>query len=201
MKICIFGDSITWGSCDNAGGGWVDHLKRFFMEKDIGVYNLGISGKKTEDLIPIIKKEAEARGAGMIIFAIGINDAQFIHSKGDYYLSESEFEENIKELYKIAREVTEKIIFLGITSVDESKTCPIPWGPNKSYRNERIKKLDGIIENFCRQKDVKFIPLNDILDESELYDGIHPGVEGHVKIYERVRGELAKDNTIIENSE
>ncbi len=201
MKICIFGDSITWGACDNEKGGWADQLKRFFMEKDIGVYNLGISGKKTEDFIPIIKEEAKVREAEMIIFAIGINDAQFIHSKNDYYLSKSEFEENIKKLYEVAKEITENIIFLGITSVDESKTCPIPWGPDKSYKNERIKEFNGIIESFCKQKNVKFIPLNDILSKDELYDGIHPGVKGHAKIYERVREELVNDNTIMEHSE
>lgn len=43
MVICIFGDSITWGTSDSEKGGWVERLKVYFGEKyDIDVYNLGV---------------------------------------------------------------------------------------------------------------------------------------------------------------
>lgn len=67
MVICIFGDSITWGASDSEKGGWVERLKIYFGEKyDINVYNLGISGDATEDLLVRIEKELRSRKSNIL---------------------------------------------------------------------------------------------------------------------------------------
>lgn len=197
MKICIFGDSITWGGYDYKKGGWVNQLKNYFIKKDVGVYNLGISGESTEKLIPRIKSEAESREANVIIFAIGINDTQFIHSKNNYRLSEDDFKKNIQKIYDIAKKVTKKTVFIGITNVDEAKTDPIPWGNDKSYKNERIEKFNLILSDFCFDNNILFISLNGILDKKDLYDGLHPNPGGHNKIFKIIKKELVKSKIII----
>jgi lysophospholipase L1-like esterase len=197
MKICIFGDSIVWGSYDYKEGGWVNQLKNYFIKKDVGVYNLGISGENTEKLLLRIKSEAKAREASVIIFAIGINDTQFIHSKNSYRLSEKDFKKNIKKIYEISRDITKKIIFIGITNVDESRTDPIPWGPDKSYKNERIDKFNMILENFCFDKKISFISLSGVLEKKDLYDGLHPNPNGHSKILKKIKRELLNSKIII----
>jgi len=192
MNICIFGDSITWGAYDPQNGGWVNRLKNYFEEQgeDNDVYNLGVSGDSTTDLFERIEIETKSREANLIIFAIGVNDAQFIHSTNSNRISDGDFESNIKKLFEIAKEFTSKIIFIGLTSVDETKTKPIPWNTDKTYTNERIKKFDQIIENFCLKNNLKFIPINDLLNNDDLIDGLHPNTQGHIKIFDRVKPEI-----------
>jgi len=191
MTICIFGDSITWGASDSEKGGWVERLKVYFGEKyDINVYNLGVSGDTTEDLLRRIENESKVREPNIIVFAIGTNDTQFIHSTNSNWISDDDFRNNIKKLYKIAKKLVSKIIFVGLTPVDEFKTRPIPWNTDKTYINERIKKFDQIIEDFCSKNNLKFIPINDLLNNDDLIDGLHPDTQGHIKIFGRIKPKI-----------
>jgi len=62
MSILVFGDSITWGTADFEHGGWVTRL---FIELgrdfEIDVYNLGVSGDKTPDLLERFESESKSR--------------------------------------------------------------------------------------------------------------------------------------------
>jgi lysophospholipase L1-like esterase len=89
MIICIFGDSIAWGATDCEKGGWVERLKTELMVKDIDVYNLGISGDTTENILKRMDAEAEARNPDIIIFSVGINDA--LKTNGKNLISIQEF--------------------------------------------------------------------------------------------------------------
>jgi len=83
-KICVFGDSITWGAGDREKGGWAARLKNYFgriSDFNVKITNLGISGDNTDDLLKRFKTEAVAREPNIIIFAIGTNDSQYIDSK------------------------------------------------------------------------------------------------------------------------
>lgn len=192
MNICIFGDSITWGAYDPQNGGWVNRLRNYFeaQDKDIDVYNLGVSGDSTIDLLDRIEIEAKSREANLFVFAIGVNDAQFIHSTNSNRISDNDFENNIKKLFEIANKFTSKIIFVGLTLIDEAKTKPIPWNTDKTYTNERIRNFDKIIEDFCSKHNLKFIPINDLLNNGDLIDGLHPNTQGHIKIFEKVKPEI-----------
>ena len=191
MSICIFGGSITWGAGDSEKGGWAERLKVYFGEKyDIEIYNLGVSGNTTEDLLCRIKNESKVREPNIIVFAIGVNDAQFIHSTKSNRISENDFKNNIKKLYEIAKRFVSKIIFVGLTPVDESKTKPIPWDTDKTYTNERIKKFDQIIKDFCSENNLKFILINDLLNNDDLIDGLHPNTQGHIKMFETIKPEI-----------
>lgn len=137
-----------------------------------------------------IENESKVREPNIIIFAVGVNDAQFIHSTNSNRISDNDFRNNLKKLHEIAKKFTTKIIFVGLTPVDESKTKPIPWNADKTYTNERIKKFDQIIENFCSENNLKFIPINDLLNNDDLIDGLHPNTQGHIKIFERTKPEI-----------
>jgi len=192
MNICIFGDSITWGAYDPKNGGWANRLRNYFEKqgKNVNVYNLGIPGDATIDLLTRIEIEAKSRESNIIIFAIGINDAQFIHSTNSNRISDDDFRTNLERLYEIARKLTSKIIFVGLTSVDESKTKLTSLDTDKIYTNENIKRLDQIIKAFCLEKNFKFIPMNDLLNNNDLVDGLHPNTQGHVKMFGRIKSEI-----------
>lgn len=192
MNILIFGDSITWGAYDPEQGGWAARLRNHFegQNKDIDVYNLGVSSDTTADLLARIEAEARSREPHFIIFAIGINDAQFIHSTNGSRVSLEEFRQNLAKLLSIAKKFTDKVIFVGLTKVDESKTTPCPWKPDKSYYNENIRRLDNAIKKFCEDNKLKFIQVDSVVENDDLVDGLHPNTKGHIKIFNRMKPEV-----------
>lgn len=209
-RILVFGDSITYGEKDKKGG-WVERLKNFFIEKsfsdpnfDYSVYNLGVSGDTTEELLKRFEFETKQRlwmrEEIIIIFAIGTNDSQFINKEKRFRVSLQEFERNIQELIAIAGKFSSKIIFIGLTPVDDLKVDPIPWFPEVSYANEYIKNFNKTIKLICKKNNVYFIDiLNEFLDtdyKKLLEDGAHPNSEGHEKFFETVKDFLIQNKII-----
>lgn len=190
MNICVFGDSITWGASDNEKGGWVERLKSYYMKNRddlrIRVYNLGMSGDDTDDLLKRFESEATIRKPNFIIFAIGINDSQYIWTKDNHRVSLDKFENNISELTKIARKITDKIMFIGLTRVDESRTMPTPWNTERYYDNESIEKYDAVIRKFSEKNRLDYISMKEIIKIADLEEGLHPNSEGHEKMFKAV---------------
>lgn len=203
-QILIFGDSITYGAWDKKGG-WVQRLREFLDEKTLSnpdvyylIYNLGISGNITEYLLERFEFETNQRLKDkakdeeiIIIFEIGGNDSAFVHSKNDYWVKPKKFEENIRELINLSRKISSKIIFIGLAPIDESKTNPIPWNTDISYKMENTKEFNEILKSVCGEKDIHFVEIFEKLLEKDcsklLEDGVHPNSEGHQKIFEIVR--------------
>ena len=212
-RILIFGDSIVYGAWDRGKeGGWFQRLRKFLDEKhfiepdfEYSVYNLGVSGNTIGELLERFEFETKQRLEEgeeiIIIFQIGINDSQFVISENKLRTSPEKFKENIQNLIKVAKIFTQKIIFVGLTLVDESKTTPIPWNPNKIYKNENIKRNNEIIKSVCKENNIYFIEIFDKWLKSDyknlLEDGLHPNSQGHQKIFETVKDFLIQ-NKIIE---
>ena len=211
-RILIFGDSATYGTLDIARGGWVDRLKSFCMEKKIenpkfgySIYNLGISGDTSDDVLKRLENEINCRiwknKEVIIIFAIGINDSCFVKSKNIFLTTENGFKKNIQKLIKLSEKYSSKIIFVGLTPVEESKTNPISWSTTgKSYKNKYIKRYDSIIKSVCQENNIYFIDMleefNKIDYQKLLEDGGHPNSEGHQKMFEIVKGFLMEEGII-----
>lgn len=194
--ICIFGDSITWGAVDPGCGGWATRLRNYFesigerVDNDTDVYNLGVSGDNTEDLLVRFRTEMIARNPNLILFAVGINDSQFIISRNQNRVSVEKFKANIEKLIEEAREITEKIIIIGLTQVDESKTSPIPWNLDKRYTNVDIKKYDAVLRGLSSEKNIPYIDMSEVLNLDDLSDGLHPNSQGHIKMFEVIKRQL-----------
>ncbi len=129
----------------------------------------------------------------MVIFAIGINDSQYIKNKNNPRVSIESFERNLNKLVDIVSENSPEIIFVGLTRVVEKKVMPIPWSPTKYYDNENIKKYNQIIQKVAEKNGVQFCPMYDLLNDDDLADGLHPNAEGHRKMFKRVREFLEKE--------
>lgn len=200
MNILFFGDSITWGAWDTEGG-WFFRIKKFVDEKIIAsgfkyyhdIYNLGISGDKTSDLLERFDSETKNRideeSETTFVFAIGVNDSQFVDNQGNRTPID-QFEMNLKELIVKAGKYSNKIIFVGLFPVDDSKLNPTSWESNKSYKLEYVSQYDKIIEQVCKDQNVDFIDIYNkfVVQEYKelLIDGLHPNTEGHKQISEIV---------------
>jgi len=204
MRILIFGDSIAYGAFDRRGG-WAQRLKESLERETlprskfaISVYNLGASGNTTEDLLARFdsdtRKKSDPRDETMFIFAIGINDTQHAHGKTGGRVSLTAFRRNILSLIRLSRRYSQKIAFVGLTPVDESKTIPIRWDPDKSYNNRSIKAYDKAIRLVCKKNGILFVDIHKemmALDYAELLcDGLHPNSKGHEKLYEMVNAAI-----------
>ena len=175
QTICIFGDSIAWGAWDPENGGWVVRLRRYFEMNDynIAVYNQGIAGDSTEDLLKRFKGECIAREPQTIIFAIGINDSQCINSKDNPRVSLEKFQNNLVELINQAKNFSDRILFIGLTKVEDGQF----------YNNENIAKYNSVIEKVSAEYKLPFLNLFDLLETGDLYDGLHPNTKGHEKMF------------------
>src|SRR5689334_9795735 len=153
QKIFIFGDSIAYGAWDPEGG-WVERLRRWVFSSTRGDYNLGtflynlsIVGETTADLLKRFTPELAARQPepeDLIVFATGINDAQTVN--GRPIATPADVGANVRALMQDARACTPRVCWVGLTPVDESRTTPIPWMPERAYRNATIAMFDAAIK-------------------------------------------------------
>ncbi len=164
------------------------------------VYNLGLSGDNTNDLLKRFgfetKQRMKLKEETIIIVAIGVNDSQV----GKIGVNIELFKSNVEKLCSVASKFSLKIIFIGLNPIDDSKTNPIPWDENMFYTNERIKKYDEIIKSVCEEKQVYFIDMfgefNKLDYKKLLEDGLHSNSEGHQKMFEIVRDFLTKEGIV-----
>lgn len=205
----MFGDSIAFSSSDLVNG-WVQRLASFLGMKNLSgddyycLYNLAVPGNTTEDLLKRFNFEVKQRFSEdeevIIIFAIGINDSQFLRSQNDNRISLKELSGNVEKLIASAKGFSSKIVFLGLTPVDELKTIPIPWNKDKSYKNEYIKRYDSVIKNICKREGVYFVDISSKISVGDfknlLEDGLHPNLEGHRKIFEILKDFLIAQEII-----
>ena len=194
MKICVFGDSIAWGAVDLVNGGWVNQLKKFFENKaaKIKVDNLSIPGADSKSLLWRFKWQVFFRRPQVIIFAIGINDCVFDLKKNTYKYSLEQSLARFKKLLKQAKSFSQKIIFIGLTNVDEKKTCPMLLDKSICYYNRRIKELDREIARLANENDLPYFSCFGQLENKELIDGLHPDQRGQEKLFQLLKPKIIK---------
>ena len=187
--ILCFGDSITFGRGENPSRGWVGRLKADFESEDYYncVYNLGIPGDTSTDLLKRFRTEVSQRvryqredDRFVICIAIGINDSP--EAPVDV------FRQNMTKLVRASQEFTEEVFLIGCTCVDEGRTDPYE---DTYFSNEKIRQFNSIIQQIAREYEVRFIDVFDILEDKTLIDdGIHPNSEGYEKLFHRIKGFL-----------
>lgn len=208
-QILIFGDSIAYGAWDG-NGGWVQRLRKAVDKKIIAsnqrfyctIYNLSIDGNTSKNVLERLGAETKQRQQEeetVFIFAIGGNDAVRINNK-KLSVTNKDFENNIKSLVKFSLKFSQKIFFIGIIPVDESKTNPLPWDKTMFNKNKSLIEYNGIIKSVCHKNKIQFVELFKTfikLDYKKLLeDGVHPNSKGHKIIFEIVKKYLTKNNII-----
>jgi len=189
MSICVFGASITHGEYDTQNGGWVEILRKHFdnSDQDLTVYNLGVSGNTTEDLLKRLEVEASARKPSLILISIGNNDSSFRNDWGKNWVSEDVFAQNIAKIHSIAARIADKVVFFGLTPIDDSKTTPFAEHPENTYTDQVGIAYSSIIEAYCHDHHIPFYPLHNVITNNDLFDGLHPTTEGHKKLFDYIQ--------------
>lgn len=189
--VCIFGDSITWGATDPAGGGWAARLRRslevrsdpIHHDYEFEMYTLGVCGDTTRDILTRFDTETKAREPNIVIFAVGINDSRFVET-GENRVPESEFAANLAELTRRARVFTKDIVFIGLTRINEA------LDPHR--KNGTIERYDALIREHCGGNGLIYIDVSDAVAADHLPDGLHPDEAGHERLFQRIKSDLEK---------
>ncbi|MEX0919406.1 MAG: GDSL-type esterase/lipase family protein [Parcubacteria group bacterium] len=190
--ICVFGDSTAWGAWDTEKGGWVNRLWLHMANKPDGdsgyadIYNCSVSGGTTETILDRFESETKIREADAIIFQSGGNDSCFLGKDGPNEVSFDKFKENIREIIKRAKKITDKIIFVTFKNVDESRTIPVSWG-EYYYLNSELEKYNTVIMEVCRENGLSYLDIFGSLENDDFEDGLHPNTSGHEKLFLKVK--------------
>ena len=189
--ILCFGDSITFGKGEFPNIGWAGRLKHYFEPKGghNGVYNLGIPGDTSTDLLKRFDTECKSRirfkwpiDKYVIIIGVGHNDSKWQGMPEDNKPNTTAhiYEKNIKKLIKKAKNYKAKLAFIGLSPVDENKTLPFE---DTSFENERVKQFNNIVKKCCKENNVLFLDMHNIMIKEDypklLYDGLHPNKKGY----------------------
>jgi len=198
--IICFGDSITYGMGQN--GGWAGRLKQHFETPEHkAVYNLGVPGDDTNDLLQRFDIEVEARlwdirpgDNFLILIAVGVNDCKFDGDKPR--MEEKTFENNMKKLLAKAKKFKNaKVACIGIIPVDEKRTQPYE---ETSFSNERVTVFNNILKKSC--EDIPFFDIFEIMVKEDyptmLEDGLHPTAEGFDFMFTQIK-EFLEENSLL----
>jgi len=207
-KIFVFGDSIAHGVWDDEMGGWVNRLRNFLMNKATDpnwteVYELGVNGDTSENLLNRFEFETFHRTipeqGDIFIFAIGINDSAFLTENDNNFIAKIPFKDNLQYLITLVKKYSERIVFVGLTPVNEKKTSP--KGGIICYENKYIEEYNKIIKLTCEANGLLFIDVLGEFEKVDYYklldeDGLHPNSKGHQKIFKIVKDSLEKNKLI-----
>lgn len=209
MRVLVFGDSITQGYWDTDGG-WVERLRKHhdtIQASDLqkndepSIFNLGISADNSKDILNRIESETSARTRGgnkpVVIIQIGVNDSSMDEEDEDksVRVSIEDYGNNLRQIIQKIKPVSSKLILVGLSACDETKTTPVSWG-NYHYTNASIKRYEDRMKDIAEELSTPFIPVFDDfkreLDNGKDYlpDGLHPNNEGHQFMYETIKSRL-----------
>jgi lysophospholipase L1-like esterase len=201
-EVFVFGDSIGYGATD-AMGGWPDRLKQTLHQQKLSgkdlceVYNLSVDGDTSEDVSGRIDNELAVRrkpwstGDDIVVIAIGANDAGAEGSEDNYRITPERYRENLARIVTSIQKFNLRIVMVGLTIGDDTRTMPCQWGDYDYYTsNERRKLFDRAGKDFCKDNN---IPRVELFEDSNcstyidsLYDGLHPSTQGHEWLYGKI---------------
>lgn len=198
-NILIFGDSIVWGAWDEQGG-WAERLRRSVTEKtiasnyqdDVNIYNLGIPGNTSEDVLARFESESKVRinpeYLTIFLIAVGINDSQINLSDKSNKVTPEKYKENIQKIINLSKQFSSKLYLVGITPVDQ-RVAQMEWKPGFGYLNSEIEKYNQALFDISKDSNCGFLDVYTAFADygkELLEDGLHPNLEGHRVIFEVV---------------
>jgi acyl-CoA thioesterase I len=189
MDIGVWGDSIVYGSCDSEGLGWVGRLrKQITPNKDrTAVYNRGICGDTTADLLKRFTVEFESIKPEVVVFGIGINDSGYRKELTNNLVSIEEVKTSLATLINKAKTSAQKVFVVGLTKVTESMVAPLPASSTeKSFSNSLIQTYDKALKEVAEASGTVFIDMFELLADEDLADGLHPNAQGYEKMYKAI---------------
>ncbi|BAZ14014.1 lipolytic enzyme, G-D-S-L [Calothrix sp. NIES-4071] len=199
-KIIALGDSLIYGFGDPEGGGWVERLRRTWMQPDsLGhvLYNLGVRGDRTIQVAQRLEVEFRHRGElrnrvpDLIILSVGVNDSARVgRIDGKNYTDFTRFELEIAALLEQAQRLC-PVLFVGMAPVNESK---MPFLDCLYYNHADQYRYKEATRIACLERDIPYLDIfdswiaqgRDWVNQRIGEDGLHPNALGYQTLLEQV---------------
>lgn len=195
-KIVCIGASSCEGKVDTEGQGFVGRLRKWREAENQhnSVYNLGISGDMTRQVIARLKTEIPPRKPNLIIVQCGIND--FIRDAGHEKPTRSTVEQvetNMRTIIHDAKK-TSDVLFVSVYPIDEEKTTPCDW-MDIYYLADDARRCADISKRVMTEMNIPYVDVYNTFikeDYKKLLhtDGLHANSLGHQRIFEMIRDKL-----------
>lgn len=183
MKLVCFGDSTTRGTGDPDFGGWVSHVRKHVEGNNPRdkVYNCGVSGQSSTEVLHRFEFEAKARNATDVIVFVGIKDACSADADLVPVTSKKDFTVNLLRFIDVASENEWNISFIGLYDLIDENLQPHPR-TGTYFSNASVREYDALIESVCQSAGTSYVSLRGVMTKEDIIDAIHPGPGGYVKI-------------------
>ncbi len=200
LKIVALGDSLVYGFGDTEGGGWVERLRRSWMQPSSPghvIYNLGVRGDRIGQVAKRLEVEFRHRGElrnrvpDMIILSVGVNDSARVgRPNGKNYTDFAVFETEIASLLEQASLLC-PVLFVGMVPVNETK---MPFMDCLYYNHSDQYRYKEAIRLACIKKGIPYLDIfqkwigfsEEWRTERLSTDGLHPNVTGYRELLEEV---------------
>ncbi|GGH80160.1 lysophospholipase L1-like esterase [Filimonas zeae] len=184
-RLVFVGDSITWGHRDAAilepnkglGDGYVQEIARLLasksMLKECAVYNRGVSGNTTKDLLTRLDKDVISLKPTIAVVLIGVNDLRHNFKPEEFYYNYNNILKNLQEKVPgVKLVVCEPFILSNM----EGYSGYLPVFTEYRRQIRKLAKEVGAI--FVPYYDAFFHALQTAEAKTLLYDGFHPTPAG-----------------------
>jgi len=151
-----------------------------FPEKNLKVFNRGISGNKVFQLADRWQKDCLDIKPSILSIMIGVNDFWHMHD-GKYDGTSEVYEKDFRALFRKTKETMSevKLVILEPYAVNGTRAVNDSWFPEFNKYREASRKIAG-------EFDAIFIPTHDIFAKAVKIappaywapDGVHPSVAG-----------------------
>lgn len=200
LKVVAFGDSLVYGFGDPIGGGWVERLRRSWMNPESPgpvLYNLGIRGDCVKQVSRRLTHEFRLRGElrnqvpDLIILSVGVNDStRLARPNGKNFTPFEEFQAELVNLLECAKRLC-PVLFIGMVPVDEAKMPFLNYfyfNHTDQYRYKEATRLA------CEQHQIPYLDIFSrwLSHGDEWYrarlseDGLHPNTLGYETLLDEV---------------
>lgn len=196
--ICL-GDSITAGALDDVGGGWVNRLKREYMDRfvagrggDVSVFNCGMGGETTVGLSARFAAEVGSRlvpdDRNIVLLAYGMND---LAARPDRErVAVSDYRERLSRAIAWTRARGARAALINITPIAEALDG-VPTASGSVRSRAAITDYNRALAALAADEGVALIDAHAALqpDPAPLLtaDGVHPNARGHEAIRRAVQ--------------
>ena len=156
-------------------------------DKAIPIINSGIAGYETHDILDRMDEMVYRYNPTKVFLLIGTNDLKYKDNKDDE-------EEVAKNIEKIITQIKEnrpkaKIYVQSIYPVNRE----MKNNASEERYNEEIKEVNKKVESYCKDNDITYINMYDLLKDdndnfNETYtnDGLHPNTLGYITITKKL---------------
>jgi lysophospholipase L1-like esterase len=199
-RLVAVGDSLVYGYGDPEGGGWVERLRRQWLQPETpghAIYNLGVRGDGVRRVAQRLENEFRNRGElrnrlpDAVLLSVGVNDSARVGKPdGRPYTDEVQFQADMAALLDQAQALG-PVLFVGMTPVWSGH---MPFAEVLYYSHRDQHRYKEITRRACQQRQIPYLDIFDLwLGRGEIWwrsrlsgDGLHPNVLGYRTLVEDI---------------